>query len=73
MQLMHPLYNKIGKAIGDVAKEEGYSVILSTRVNNMDVVLWGDEKLEVSDLVLKKMGITPKVDNAQANPTPPKQ
>ena len=74
MQLMQPVYNKIGKAIEDVAKEQGYTLILSTRVSGLDVVLWGDEKIEVSDVVLKKLGITPK-ENAStpSTATPPKQ
>ena len=57
--LLEPVYNKIGKAIEDVAKENGFSLILSQQVSQLDVILYGDEKLDVSDLVLKKMGITP--------------
>lgn len=74
IQLMQPVYAKIGKAIEEVSKEQGYSLILSTRVSGLDVVLYGDEKIEVSDLVLKKMGITPKPEtNATGTTTPPKQ
>jgi outer membrane protein len=58
--LMQPLYEEIAKALEDVAKENGYDLILSARIGGLDVVLYGDEKIEVSDLVLKKMGITPK-------------
>lgn len=58
--LMDPVYKKISKAIEDVAKENGFSLILTTQVGGLDVVLYGEEKLDTSDLVLKKMGVTPK-------------
>lgn len=57
--LMQPLYEKIGSTIETVAKENGYAYILSGRVGGLDVVLYADPKNDVSDLVLKKMGITP--------------
>lgn len=59
-QLMQPVYQKIGKGIEDIAKENGYTLILSNQVGGLDVVLYGDEKVDVSDLVLKKLGVTPK-------------
>jgi outer membrane protein len=59
-QLMEPVYTKVGKAIEEVAKENGFSLILNNQISGLDVILYGDEKLDVSDLVLKKMGITPK-------------
>jgi outer membrane protein len=70
-QLMAPVQDKIGKAIEDVAKENGFNLILSTLVGGLDVVLYGDEKLDVSDLVLKKLGVTPKpaAGNTSSNTT----
>lgn len=59
-QLMEPVFTKVGKAIEDVAKENGYSFILSQQIGGLDVILYGDEKMDVSDLVLKKLGVTPK-------------
>lgn len=59
-QLMQPVYQKISKGIEDFAKENGYTLILSSQVGGLDVVLYGDEKIDVSDLVLKKLGVTPK-------------
>jgi len=59
-QLMDPVFKKVGKAIEDVAKENGYSFILSQQIGGLDVILYGDEKMDVSDLVLKKLGVTPK-------------
>lgn len=57
--LLGPIQEKVGKAIEDVAKENGYSFIINNQISGLDVILYGDEKLDVSDLVLKKMGVTP--------------
>lgn len=59
-QLMQPVYDKVGKAIDAVAKENGFTLIINQQIGGLDVVLYGDENADVSDLVLKKMGITPK-------------
>ncbi len=59
-QLMEPVYRKVGKAIEDVAKENGYTFILNQQIGGLDVILYGDENNDVSDLVLKKLGVTPK-------------
>ena len=67
-QLMTPVYEKVGKAIADVAKENGFTFILNAQIGGLDVVLYGDEKMEVSDLVLKKLGVTPKPAETPVNP-----
>lgn len=59
VSLMEPVFAKVSKAIEDVAKENGFSLVLNSQISSLDVVLFGDEKLDVSDLVLKKMGVTP--------------
>ncbi|NJM24236.1 MAG: OmpH family outer membrane protein [Bacteroidia bacterium] len=59
-QLMGPVYDMVGKAIEEVAKENGFALILNQQIGGLDVILYGDEKVDVSDLVLKKMGVTPK-------------
>lgn len=59
-QLMEPVYTKVGKAIEDVAKEHGFTYVLNQRISGLDVILYSEESYDVSDLVLKKMGITPK-------------
>lgn len=64
-QMMDPVYKKVGKAIEDTAKENGYTVILNQQIGGLDVILYGDEKMDISDLVLKKMGITPKPTTPQ--------
>jgi outer membrane protein len=59
--LMDPVYKKVGKAIEDVAKENGYAFIMAPQVvNGGDILLYSDEKYNVSDLVLKKLGVTPQ-------------
>jgi outer membrane protein len=68
-QLLDPVLNKIAKAIEDVSKEQGYTMVLTTQIGTLDVVLYGDEKVNISDLVLKKMGITPKPAAAATPPT----
>ncbi len=58
--LMDPVFKKVGKAIEDVAKENGYAFIIAPQVmNGGDILLYSDEKYNVSNLVLKKLGVTP--------------
>jgi len=64
---MDPIYKKIGKAIEEVAKENGFTFIINPQLSNGgDILLFSDEKFNISDLVLKKLGVTP------APPTPTK-
>ena len=58
--LMEPVFGKVAKAIEEVAKENAYSFILTPQiVGGGDVLLYHDEKYNISTLVLKKLGITP--------------
>jgi outer membrane protein len=59
-QLMSPVQERVGKAIEEVAKENGFTLVLSSQLGGLDVVLYGDDQSNVSDLVLKKLGVTPK-------------
>jgi outer membrane protein len=59
-QLMEPVYKKVGKGIEDVAKENGFTFILNQQIGGLDVILYCDDKMDISDLVLKKLGVTPK-------------
>jgi outer membrane protein len=59
--LMDPVFKKVGKAIEDVAKENGYAFIMAPQVmGGGDILLYSDEKYNVSALVLKKLGVTPQ-------------
>lgn len=59
--LMEPVFSKVGKAIEDVAKENGYSFIINPQLlGGGDILLYSDEKFDISVLVLKKLGVTPQ-------------
>lgn len=68
-ELFGPVQEKVGKAIEDVAKENGFHLILTNQISQLDVILYADEKLDISDLVLKKMGVTPTAQTPPANTT----
>jgi outer membrane protein len=72
-QLMEPVYKKMGDAIQATAKENGFALVVSETLGGLDVVLYADETIDISDLVLKKMGITPPPANAPATTTPATQ
>jgi outer membrane protein len=58
--LLNPLYNRIGNAIEQVARENGFAFIINHRFDNEgQVLLSWDEKFNISDLVLKKLGVVP--------------
>ncbi len=58
--LMEPVFGKVAKAIEEVAKENAYTFIITPQiVGGGDVLLYHDEKYNISTLVLKKLGITP--------------
>lgn len=67
VQLMEPVYTKVGKAIEEVAKEQNFNMIVNNQISGLDVVLYADERSDISDFVLKKMGVTP-----QPTPSTPK-
>ena len=58
-KLLQPAYEKIGNAIKQVALDNGYSHIFSAGAPGFDVLLYAREEDDVSDLILKKLGITP--------------
>lgn len=58
--LMAPVFSKVGKAIEEVAKENSFSFIINPQlIGGGDVLLYSDERYNISVLVLKKLGITP--------------
>jgi outer membrane protein len=66
-----PVYLKIGKAIEMVAQENSFTVILPKKTSGFDLLLYADKKMDVSDLVIQKLGITP--DPKSATPQNKKQ
>ncbi len=56
--LTSPIFAKVGKAIEEVALENGFSYIINPQmIGGGDVLLFTDEKYNISNLVLKKLGI----------------
>lgn len=59
--LFKPLLEKVNKAIQDVGKEQGYVYILNGdtgAVGNPVLLYSGSEETDITDLVLKKLGVT---------------
>jgi outer membrane protein len=75
-QLLKPALDKLQKTIDDVAKENGYSYILNSDAGygTTPVLLHAPDDANISDLVLKKMGVTPRpagaAETAPAATTP---
>ncbi len=65
INLLRPVYDKILNAIEQVAKENGYTHVLNANVGGIPALLYADEEHNISDLVLKKLGIDP--DKAKGN------
>jgi len=66
--LLKPALDKLQKAIDDVAKENGYTYVLNSD-GDSPVLLHGPEDGNISDIVLKKMGITPPAPGAAPTAT----
>lgn len=56
---LRPVLDKIQKNIDAVADENGYAYVLNSDAGSSPVLLHGPKDGDISDLVLKKMGITP--------------
>ncbi|GAB4055813.1 OmpH/Skp family outer membrane protein [Spirosoma litoris] len=68
-QLVSPTLTKIQQAIDSVAKENGYTHILNT--GNSTDILYAPEENNITELVLKRLGITPgQNDEKPATTTP---
>lgn len=66
-QLVNPVVQKIQKAIDAVAKENAYTYVfnLDAGANTIPILLVAPEQDNITELVLRKMGIDPtKVDTA---------
>ncbi len=57
-ELIQPIQDKIFKAIQEVAKEKKYAFVFDKA--NQSNLLFADPKYNISDLVLRKMGISVK-------------
>ena len=69
---MEPVFTRVGKAIEETAKENGFSFIINPQLlQGGDILLYSDEKYDISPLVLKKLGVT-AVKPAATTTTNPK-
>jgi outer membrane protein len=57
--LLRPVLDKIQKNIDAVANDNGYTYILNSDSGSNPILLHGPKDGDVSDIILKKMGITP--------------
>lgn len=53
-ELMRPLYKKLNLAIDEIAKENGYTLILTTTGNQFAYI---DQKFDITKLVMAKLNI----------------
>ncbi len=67
--LLRPVLDKIQKTIDAVATENGYTYVLNSDSGSNPILLHGPKDGDISDIILKKMGITPTA----AAPTPTTQ
>ena len=59
--LLAPAYDKIQNNIDVVAKDNNFTHVLNSEVAGVPTLLYvADETQDISNLVLKKMGVTPK-------------
>lgn len=68
-ELLEPVFKKIQDAIDRVAKANNYTHILSPDVGGNPVLLYvqNEEEANISDMVLKELGITPAPANSDSN------
>jgi outer membrane protein len=57
-QLYQPVYDRVNKAISEVAKEKGYAYVIDATAGS---ILYADEANDLSALVRAKMGLPPLV------------
>ncbi len=72
-QLLAPVLEKIDKTVKDVAKENGYTYVFNTDAGpgTTPILLVAPDADNISDLVFKKLGVTPPSKTAaQTTPTP---
>ena len=69
-QLVNPVIQKIQKNIDAVAKENGFTYIfnLDAGAGTTPILLYAPEEGNVTDMVLKKMGVTPAPPKAATTP-----
>jgi len=71
-QLLAPVLEKIDKTVKEVAKENGYTYVFNTDAGpgTTPILLVVPDADNISDLVFKKLGVTPPAKTAAAAPAP---
>jgi outer membrane protein len=69
---LRPVLDKIQKNIDAVANEQGYTYILNSDSGSNPILLHGPKDGDVSDAILKKMGITPTAPTSAPTVQAPK-
>jgi outer membrane protein len=66
--LLKPVYDKLQKTIDAVAEKNGYTYVFNSDAGfgTTPILLHGPKDGDISDLVLKEMGVTPGQNNAPA-------
>ncbi|MEC7755960.1 OmpH family outer membrane protein [Roseivirga sp. UBA1976] len=69
---INPVYAKVQDAIEAVRKENGFALILNSRVaaNSAGIVLAADESLNITELVFKKLGVPMPKEEPSGNAAP---
>lgn len=72
-QLLAPVLEKIDKTVKDVAKENGYTYVFNTDAGpgTTPILLVAPDADNISDLVFKKLGVTPPAKAAASTTTAP--
>lgn len=71
--LLSPALDKIQKTIDQVATENGYTYVLNSDAGSSPILLHGPKDGDISDVILKKMGITPTAAAPAPNAQPVQQ
>ena len=61
-KLLKPVYEKIYNKINHVAEKNRYTHIFNADAGGVPVLLYTDKKHNISDLVLKQLGVQPPAD-----------
>ncbi len=62
-ELLAPAFEKIGVAIETVSKENGYTHVFNMTAGGQSILLYAREEDNVTELVLKNLGIDPPANN----------
>jgi outer membrane protein len=60
LALVKPIYEKVQKIIETVAKENKYTYVFNSNAGGVAIMLYGQEQYDLSDVVLKRLGVDPK-------------